>query len=332
MEFFVNTSGKIKAFDIYKDLDALNELWETCFADELARRGGDIGEELRSLRRMMPLLSVLNWFSDGFRHLLDGFVWEEQGRIVSALLIQKEGNDKTRWEIGGVATLPDYRRRGLARKLISHAMDYARSHGGQICTLYVLAENTPAYNLYRSLGFVHYDSMTEFKLEMLPKEMAQPADGYTLRPMKVSEWQARYEVTLRETPQQVQDFMPVNLSRYRLSKLQQVIIPLLMRLQNTDSHSWAVEKNGQMVGYMHLAANRTGKANHSLRLKIDPDHRAALAGPMLTLALQRLQQYPRANTLITARTACSDMLDLLKKYGFIAIETQHWLGAKLEAI
>lgn len=322
-------NGKIRTFDMRRDLDALHQLLQVCFTDELARRGGDFYEELRSARRLMSFLTILGWFSDSFRHLHDGFVWEEQGRMVATVFVQKAINEKKRWEIGKVATHPDYRRRGLARKLLVHAIEHAQAHGAEACILYVLADNTPAYNLYRSLGFVHYDSISELKLETLPEVQARPADGYTLRPMKLDEGQARYELTLRETPQDVQAFLPINRAHYHLSAPQRrILVPLLMRLQRSDGYLWAAEQDGQVVGYMRLEAHHTPETLHHLILKLDPAHRAALAEPMLTLALATLQKYPRENTLISVRTAYTDLLKLLKQYGFVEIETQHWLGLK----
>ena len=76
-------SEQIRALDLRKDLDDLVVLFEICFADEMANRGGDFREQLASYRRLMPLLSLLGRFSNSFRHLLDGFVWEEDGRIVA---------------------------------------------------------------------------------------------------------------------------------------------------------------------------------------------------------------------------------------------------------
>jgi ribosomal protein S18 acetylase RimI-like enzyme len=317
----------IRTFDMRRDMEQLSQLTQICFADELALRGGDFYEQLRSMRRVMPLITALGWFSENFRHLFDGFVIEDKGRIVATVFAQKT-RDKTQWEIGKVATHPDYRRRGLARRLISHTIEHARAHGAEICTLYVLAENTPAYNLYRSLGFVHYDSLTELSLNTLPEVQASPLNGYTLRPMKTDEGQARYEVTVRETPQAVQDFLPIREQSYRVSTLPRLALPLFMRLQRIDSYLRAFEHDGQVVGYTHLEAHRD-KTSHRLTLRVAPAHRAALAEPMLTLALQTLQEYPRENVLFSMRTDYTDLLDLVKSYGFVEIETQHWLGLKL---
>jgi len=259
---------------------------------------------------------------------LHGFVCREDGRIVATVSVQQQGNDERTWEVAAVATHPDYRRRGLARQLVTFVMNFAYANGAQTCVLNVLAENQPAYNLYLDLGFVHYDSITEFKLEQLPTLTAKPTDGYTLRPMKITEWWARFEITRLEIPAEVQRFLPVTEDRFRQSTLQRLVVPLFMRLQGVDNHFWAAEKEGQVVGYLHLSANRSPQIPHNLKLRIDPAHRERLAEPMLTLALELLQPYPRENLLLSVRTDLTDMLELLQRYHFQPIETQHWLGAK----
>jgi ribosomal protein S18 acetylase RimI-like enzyme len=166
-------SGKMRPLDIRRDLDGLGELIEIAFAGELARRGGDLRAELRLAQRMVPLILVLSQVSEGFRHVLDGFVWEDRGRIVASVTVQGMGDDRMRWYIGSVATHPDYRRRGLARLLVTRAMEHARAHGAEVCILDVRADNLPAYKLYLSLGYLHYDSTTELKLEELPLVQAK---------------------------------------------------------------------------------------------------------------------------------------------------------------
>ena len=61
-------------------------------------------------------------------------------------------------EIHKVATHPDFRRQGRARRLLIAAMDQARMRGGKSVFLEVRAGNTAAQALYRSIGF-HVDSV-----------------------------------------------------------------------------------------------------------------------------------------------------------------------------
>jgi ribosomal protein S18 acetylase RimI-like enzyme len=323
--------GRMRPIDMRRDLDGLADLVEVAFAGELARRGEDFRHELQSAKRIVPLVLILGRISDDFRHVMDGFVWEDDKRIVASVTVQRMGSDKRHWLLGTVATHPDYRRRGLARALTTRALEHARTHGAEVCTLDVRSDNAAAYNLYRSMGFVHYDSTTDLKLETLPDVQAGSLGDYALRTYNLGEWEARYSLDLRAIPQPVQEFVPLDKASYRVSALQRTLIPLLVRLQRIDVFRWVVEQDQQTVGYMRLAARRVTRTTHEIGLTIDPDHRAQLGEPLLTLALGTLQRYPRQNTLISVRTAYHDLLALLDRYGFVEIETEHRLGLKLDA-
>lgn len=52
-----------------------------------------------------------------------------------------------------IATRPDVRRTGLGRKLMDHALTYARKSGVRHILLEVRRSNTPAIRLYRACGF-----------------------------------------------------------------------------------------------------------------------------------------------------------------------------------
>jgi ribosomal-protein-alanine N-acetyltransferase len=53
-----------------------------------------------------------------------------------------------------VATVPEFRRRGLGRALLAYAIDFARSRGGRIVLLEVRPSNHAARELYAAFGFV----------------------------------------------------------------------------------------------------------------------------------------------------------------------------------
>jgi ribosomal-protein-alanine N-acetyltransferase len=53
-----------------------------------------------------------------------------------------------------VATLPEFRRRGLGRALLAHAIDFARARGGRTVLLEVRRSNRAALELYGAFGFV----------------------------------------------------------------------------------------------------------------------------------------------------------------------------------
>jgi [ribosomal protein S18]-alanine N-acetyltransferase len=53
-----------------------------------------------------------------------------------------------------VATSPDFRRRGLGRSLLTHAIEFARSRGAKTALLEVRPSNQAALALYDTFGFV----------------------------------------------------------------------------------------------------------------------------------------------------------------------------------
>lgn len=55
--------------------------------------------------------------------------------------------------IGGMGVVPAYRRRGVGRKIMHYLLDQARDLRLTTVQLEVITQNTPAYNLYQSLGF-----------------------------------------------------------------------------------------------------------------------------------------------------------------------------------
>jgi [ribosomal protein S18]-alanine N-acetyltransferase len=52
-----------------------------------------------------------------------------------------------------IATHPDHRRRGHARQLMDHMVEFARRHRCRYITLEVRRSNQPAIELYRHFGF-----------------------------------------------------------------------------------------------------------------------------------------------------------------------------------
>ena len=57
-------------------------------------------------------------------------------------------------DINNVAVLPDFRKQGMAQKLIQALVDFCKQKGIKRFTLEVNANNIPAKNLYGKMGFV----------------------------------------------------------------------------------------------------------------------------------------------------------------------------------
>jgi ribosomal-protein-alanine N-acetyltransferase len=78
------------------------------------------------------------------------WVVEADGRIVSmivAWLLVEEAHVAT------LATHPDFRRQGIAKKLLSHALRFLIDEGAQTSFLEVRASNIAAQEMYRKFGY-----------------------------------------------------------------------------------------------------------------------------------------------------------------------------------
>lgn len=84
---------------------------------------------------------------------LDGFasrVYSHEGRPAAVLFITRRG-----WtsRVGGMAVAKELRGSGLGRRVMLDAIADARARGDRALLLEVIEQNTPAVNLYASLGF-----------------------------------------------------------------------------------------------------------------------------------------------------------------------------------
>jgi hypothetical protein len=75
--------------------------------------------------------------------------------------------------IANVAVHPDFRRRGIAHDLTMRALEHIHEHHVRSAWLQVRDDNTAAYNLYCSVGFIERSRRTTW----ISKMSASPASG-----------------------------------------------------------------------------------------------------------------------------------------------------------
>lgn len=78
------------------------------------------------------------------------FLLDSGGRAASTAIAVADGDLAGLFE---VATAPEFRRKGMARRSVLSALRWARARGASTAWLQVEAGNEAALNLYRSLGF-----------------------------------------------------------------------------------------------------------------------------------------------------------------------------------
>jgi ribosomal protein S18 acetylase RimI-like enzyme len=148
------TDSQLRPFDMRRDLGAVADLVELCFADTLDSDGRDYVARMRSAARNTPFLSWASATTEWASVPMGGFVYLQDSRLVgNASLIPYYAKGRRFFLIANVAVHPDYRRQGIARRLTERAIEFARQKGTPSTWLHVREENNAAVRLYQSLGF-----------------------------------------------------------------------------------------------------------------------------------------------------------------------------------
>ena len=103
------------------------------------------------------------------------FIGLADGQIAGAMIVNRaanEGYQTVSWPSGAaedevmlihaLGVLPSFSGRGYAKKLVAHALEYARESSAKAVRLDVLRGNIPAERLYPSAGFTHVDTIRMF--------------------------------------------------------------------------------------------------------------------------------------------------------------------------
>lgn len=195
------SSNGIRPLHPSRDLSGLADLIEQAFGPELALGGEQVLHDLRLLARLGPLGVLLLAMSSPVDELFNGFVWEQDGRVVGNVTLSRPTGHAHRWQLSNVAVLDAYRGRGIGRSLVEAAVDAVLQRGGQTAYLYVREDNPAAVHLYKSIGFVAVDRLTDLALDgpvRLDVGPAAETEAGTeldlLRRLRPSEHEALYEL------------------------------------------------------------------------------------------------------------------------------------------
>ncbi|NLE76709.1 MAG: GNAT family N-acetyltransferase [Chloroflexi bacterium] len=236
------------------------------------KEGRRVLQEMRAMGRAGSLLWLLDRTSEEFRQSLGGFVWVEGGRVVGNVSLSRLSTLSDRWQISNVATVEEYRGRGIARQLMEHALASAAAQGGAWVLLQVRADNPTALRLYHSLGFEAMGSETQM---LLPRgaplcwaglAQAPLPPGLSLRPIRRSEWEREYVLAKRALQPLMQWERPVRQGHYQRSCWSAALGFLGL---GSDARWGLFNQAGELVGHLH-ARQEPWKAEARLSLLLAP--------------------------------------------------------------
>ncbi|TFH35852.1 MAG: GNAT family N-acetyltransferase, partial [Anaerolineales bacterium] len=196
-----SAQGKgLRPFDSRRDLSALADLIEVGFSGSLDRSGRRMVHGLRTLGRLGWLGGALSrWILPPAANP-QGFVWEENGRVLGNASLLPVTDFPQRWVMANVAVFPEQRRRGIARSLVTASIEDAQSRGAREIILQVDQGNQAAHQLYQSLGFDGSPSRTTW-VGRVPSEEPTPALTTPVRQRRASEWRWQWELARKLHPE-----------------------------------------------------------------------------------------------------------------------------------
>jgi ribosomal protein S18 acetylase RimI-like enzyme len=310
------SASGLRPFQPRRDLADLANLVEVCFAPSLDASGRAAVQEMRLLSRTGPLLWLLSRVNNTVP-LMRGFVWIEQNRLVGNVSMAAAGYDNG-WVIANVAVLPEYRRRGIARRLMQAALEWVEQRNG-FATLQVDADNDGARALYESLGFTTQRAFTRWRRASYLRPPDTTPDPPLIRRLRRHEAESLYRLAARVRPDEQGGMgwlRPTRPDKFRPARFSE--LRLLVSGQRTDY--WVVPGQGGAIDGALCIDTRIGGVVTLFDLLVHPSRQGQLETPLVNFMLYDL--IGRRDPLVTEHPDDDDSARaLFEQYHFRAERT-----------
>jgi GNAT superfamily N-acetyltransferase len=312
------TESSIRPFDPRRDLEPVADLVELCFADTLDPDGR---EYIGRMRAAASHPSFISWAAtaEWSNPAMSGYIWHQEGRIVGNVsLIPYYIHSQRYYLIANVAVHPDYRRRGIARRLTEQAIQHAHQRNAPSVWLHVREDNPAAVELYDTLGFLErarrttWFSMPDYSQPVLP-----PGVRFTTPPGR--NWAEQRSWLAQDYPAELSWHMP-----FRMNLLRPGIVGEFFRfLYNATIQQWALLSTSRLLGTVAWQT-ASGYAN-PLWLATPPYSDERTVHALLVYARQHV---PSTRPLMLDYPA-RQYDGAISKAGFSAHQTLIWMELKL---
>jgi len=316
--------GRLRRLDPAQDMGAIAQLIGAAFGDDMDTQGRAALRDLRWMSRMSPLVWWWAQADPSFRETYNGFVWEEpsstrkgRGTVVGNANLMISPGNRYRWVICNVVVREDYRRQGIARRLMEETIDEARRQRAEEVVLQVYQDNLAALRLYTDLGFQQVVGEMGLHLAAVEAVEAVDAPGYELRPYRPASagGQAAYDLASLAIPTAQQWLKPVRVGEYEPDWVTRAGGRLADLAAGRRSYRLMAFKDNEPAALMSVEASLRQQA-HSLKLLIHPKHRGQLEPMLVSRALSMLAGLPGRAVQATVFTDHSAAIEALGQYGF----------------
>ena len=241
-------SANLRPFNIQRDLLAVADLIELCFAERLDDDGRRYVNQMRAAARNAKLLG---WAANAAQRIsisFSGYVWEEAGRMIGNLsLIPVSVVNRRAFLIANVAVHPDYRQRGIARALTDRALDHIQRRKIKHCWLQVDDDNEAARALYEGAGFVEQARRTTWHSN--PNLTQKPLVGHPgvkVVSRRYDDWALQLDWLNRLYPPKVRWHLPLNVNILRAG----MGGTLSRMFTERKFQQWAARRGTELIGVL----------------------------------------------------------------------------------
>lgn len=234
---------QLRAMNMFRDLPAVADLIELCFAETLDNDGQRYIADMRRASRDDGFLKWASHMTESASLPLTGFVWEENGRIVgNASLIPFRERGRRIYLIANIATHPSQRRRGIARILTQRAMKYGWDKKASALWLHVRDDNPGAIRLYEELGFCEIARRTTWIAKPDP-QLSKPVSNIQVVPRQPRFWSQQQDWLRRLHPDVLGWYGSLNINSLRPGLMNW----LYLLFVDINIKQWAAVRGDQLL-------------------------------------------------------------------------------------
>jgi ribosomal protein S18 acetylase RimI-like enzyme len=272
------------------DLGELADLIELVFAANMDQGGRAAVREMRYLSHMGAGISLLPGINDLTHGINMGYVWLVDGKIVGNVSIYPTNRPhKNTWIVANVGVHPDYRRRGIARRLMQASMDAIQARGGRVAILQVDLSNTGARRLYEQLGFVNERGWVTWRRSSAHR-VPLPLDNQHVHitHRRPQEWRAEYALAQQVRPAEAGGLgwqRPLTIDEFRKPWLKQMVS--WFNLQSRERLVIRSDDETRLLAALWIEGGLFAVATQ-LTLLVAPEYRGVYDAVLLHTACRRL--------------------------------------------
>jgi mycothiol synthase len=290
------------------DLNELLDVTKESFAEEFEVSGFDPERVKEMVSRMFGIFGRLLL---GFLKLLGKepmkiFVAEIDKKVVGMTMVN---NRRKVGYIANVMVHPEYRRRGIAKKLMENTLSYIQKKRNK-AILHVISTNTPAKNMYTKLGFKKFENISYLTGDIDSLSKPKINEEINVRSFQKNDLDAVYNlIKTSEDPDHLKVF------DFRKSDLQDSLLQRLMRFSKQEK--LVTTKDGKILGYVQTHCTTPKEAGHIDNLNVYPERKSSGIGEaLITAALEEIRQCGAKGIVATVSTSKQELIEIMTNLGF----------------